>query len=382
MKKIHFIYLVILFMSLSACREDEQIFLSDSVQVALPMVGTRIKGFYQLNEGNMGMNRASLDYFDYTTGYYTRDIFSERNPEIVKELGDVGNDIKVYGQKVYVVINVSNQIVVFDVRTARRIKEIEVPNCRYLAFWKNKAYISSYAGPVQIDPNAEVGFVAEIDTASLEVTRKVPVGYQPEEMVVHNEKLYVANSGGYRAPNYDRTVSVVDLKTFREEKKIDVAINLYRMAIDERGDIYVSSRGDYKNISSNLYVIDSTTDEVKQCLDIPVGGMCVDGDKLYYYSVAYSITSGGNKVTYGILDTRTKKQITDRIITDGTDKDIMIPYGIAVNPETKEIFMSDAQNYVVTGFVYCFSPEGKLKWKTEGGNIPGHFAFITEGLIK
>lgn len=382
MKKIHFIYLLILFMSLSACREDEQIFLSDSVQVALPMVGTRIKGFYQLNEGNMGMNRASLDYFDYTTGHYTRDIFSERNPEIVKELGDVGNDIKVYGQKVYAVINVSNLIVVFDVRTARRIKEIDVPNCRYLAFWKDKAYISSYAGPVQIDPNAEVGFVAEIDTASLEVTRKVPVGYQPEEMVVHNEKLYVANSGGYRAPNYDRTVSVVDLETFKEKKKIDVAINLYRMAIDERGDIYVSSRGDYKNIPSNLYVIDSTTDEVKQCLDLPVGGMCVDGDKLYYYSVAYSMTSGGNKVTYGILDTRTKKQITDRIITDGTDEDIMIPYGIAVNPETKEIFMSDAQNYVVTGFVYCFSPEGKLKWKTEGGNIPGHFAFITESLIK
>lgn len=382
MKKIHFIYLLILFMSLSACREDEQIFLSDSVQVALPMVGTRIKGFYQLNEGNMGMNRASLDYFDYTTGHYTRDIFSERNPEIVKELGDVGNDIKVYGQKVYAVINVSNLIVVFDVRTARIIKEIEVPNCRYLAFWKDKAYISSYAGPVQIDPNAEVGFVAEIDTASLEVTRKVPVGYQPEEMVVHNKKLYVANSGGYRAPNYDRTVSVVDLETFKEEKKIDVAINLYRMAIDERGDIYVSSRGDYKNTPSNLYVIDSTTDEVKQCLDIPVGGMCIDGDKLYYYSVAYSMTSGGNKVTYGILDTRTKRQITDRIITDGTDKDIMIPYGIAVNPETKEIFMSDAQNYVVTGFVYCFSPEGKLKWKTEGGNIPGHFAFITESLIK
>lgn len=382
MKKIHFIYLLILFMSLSACREDEQIFLSDSVQVALPMVGTRIKGFYQLNEGNMGMNRASLDYFDYMTGHYTHDIFSERNPEIVKELGDVGNDIKVYGQKVYAVINVSNLIVVFDVRTARRIKEIEIPNCRYLAFWKDKAYISSYAGPVQIDPNAEVGFVAEIDTASLEVTRKVPVGYQPEEMVVHNKKLYVANSGGYRAPNYDRTVSVVDLETFEEEKKIDVAINLYRMAIDERGDIYVSSRGDYKNTPSNLYVIDSTTDEVKQCLDIPVGGMCIDGDKLYYYSVAYSMTSGGNKVTYGILDPRTKRQITDRIITDGTDKDIMIPYGIAVNPETKEIFMSDAQNYVVTGFVYCFSPEGKLKWKTEGGNIPGHFAFITESLIK
>lgn len=172
MRKLHFIYLLLLLLVFSACREDERIFLSDSVRVTPPMVGSRIKGFYQLNEGNMGMNRASLDYFDYTTGYYIRDIFSERNPDVVKELGDVGNDIRVYGQKVYAVINVSNLIVVFDVRTARRIKEIEVPNCRYLAFWEGKAYVSSYAGPVQIDPNAEIGFVAEIDTTTLEVTRK------------------------------------------------------------------------------------------------------------------------------------------------------------------------------------------------------------------
>lgn len=382
MRKLYLIPLLLFLLFFSACREDEQIFLSDSVQVTLPLVGTRIKGFYQLNEGNMGTNGASLDYFDYTTGYYTRDIFSERNPDIVKELGDVGNDIQVYGQKVYAIINVSNLVVVFDVRTARKLKEIEIPNCRYLAFHDGKAYVSSYAGPVQIDPNAEKGLVAEIDTVTLKLTRKVTVGYQPEEMVVHEGKLYVANSGGYRASNYDRTVSVVDLETFEEKKKIEVAINLYRMAIDKRGDIYVSSRGDYKNISPNLYVIDSRTDEVKQCLDIPVGGMCMSGDSLYYYSVAYSMSSGGNRVTYGILDTRTKKEITDRIITDGTEKEIMIPYGLAINPETKEILMSDAQNYVVSGFVYCFSPEGKLRWKTQGGNIPGHFAFVTEGLVK
>lgn len=382
MKKILLIYWLMILLGLSACREDEQIFLSDSVQVTLPMVGSRIKGFYQLNEGNMGMNRASLDYFDYTTGYYTRDLFSERNPEIVKELGDVGNDIQVYGEKVYAVINVSNLIVVFDVRTARKIKEIEVPNCRYLTFWKDRAYVSSYAGRVQIDPNAEIGFVAEIDTTTLTVNRKIPVGYQPEEMVVRDSKLYVANSGGYRAPNYDRTVSVIDLETWKEKKKIDVGINLHRMEIDKRGDIYVTSRGDYNKTPSCLYVIDSATDQVKQRIDTPVGGMCMSGDSLYYYSVAYHATSGANRVTYGILDTRTKKQLTDRIITDGTDEEIMIPYGLAINPETKEIFMSDAQNYVVTGYVYCFSPEGKLKWKTEGGNIPGHFAFVTQNLMK
>lgn len=373
--KYTYIALLILGVWLSSCREDELIFLSDSTKVSQPMVGSKITGFYQLNEGNMGMNRATIDYFDYTTGYYTRDIFSERNPTIVKELGDVGNDIKIYGNKVYAVINCSNYIEVFDVRTAIHVKEIRVPNCRYMAFNGGKAYISSYSGPVEINPNAEKGFVAEIDTVTLELTRKVEVGYQPDEIAVYDGKLYVANSGGYRVPNYDRTVSVIDLETFKEIKKIDVGINLHRIKIDKRGYLYVSSRGDYYDTPPNLYVIDTRTEKVVKETGIPVSDMWLDDDLLYYYSVAYNKYTGGNEITYGILDTRTMEQISDKVITDGTDRDILIPYGIAVNPETKEIFISDAQNYVVTGYVYCYSPEGKLKWRTEGGNIPGHFAF-------
>ncbi|SDI00274.1 YncE family protein [Myroides phaeus] len=361
---------------LTSCRKDEMIFLSDSSTVSIPAPSDQYRGFYLLNEGNMGMNRASIDLFEYDSGVYTRDIFSERNPNITKELGDVGNDIQIYGKKVYATINVSNFVEVFDVETGKHIKQIHVPNCRYLKFKGGKAYVSSYSGKVEINPNAEIGFVAEIDTLSLEVTRKVVVGYQPEEMVIKGNKLYVANSGGYRVPNYDTTVSVVDLTTFTEIKKIDVGINLHRMQMDRNGDIYVSSRGDYYNEEPSLYVIDSNTDKVKQKLDIPISNMTIDDDKLYYYATSYKHNTGQNTISYGILNTNTKQIITDNIITDGTDKQILIPYGIAVNPETKDIYMTDAQDYVGTGFVYCYSPEGKLKWRTTGGNIPAHFAFI------
>ena len=75
------------------------------------------------------------------------------------------------------------------------------------------------AGPVPLPPDARIGYVAKIDTVSLQVVDECIVGYQPEEMAIVGNKLYVANSGGYRVPNYDRTVSVIDLKTFTEEKK-------------------------------------------------------------------------------------------------------------------------------------------------------------------
>ncbi|WP_255555188.1 YncE family protein [Flavobacterium sp. NKUCC04_CG] len=375
-QKQFLISLLLLTLFFSSCRKDETIYLSDSNQVAPPRLGGKIKGFYLLNEGNMGMNRATIDYFDYATGVYTRDLYSERNPNVVKELGDVGNDIKIYGSKAYALISVSNYIEVFDVATGVHLGKINIPNCRYMTFHNGKAYVSSYAGPVEINPNAEVGFVAEIDTTSLRINRQVSVGYQPEEMVVHNNKLYVANSGGYRVPNYDTTVAVVDLNDFTLSKKIEVAINLHRLQLDKRGDIYVSSRGDNYDIEPNLYVIDTQTDQVKQKLDIPVTEMTLQGDSLYYFGTSFKHNSGKNTVNYGILDTKTKKVISNRIIKDGSDKNILIPYGIAVNPETKEIYITDAQDYLVTGFVYCYSPEGILKWKTTAGNIPAHFAFV------
>lgn len=380
-KRLIYIMTLAALLIMAGCRQDEVIFLSEDEPLTPPQSGAAVTGFYQLNEGNMGMNRATLDYFDYTTGRYHRDIFSARNPQVVKELGDVGNDLQVYGNKLYAVINVSNLVVVFDVKTARMLQQITVPNARYMAFYEGKAYVSSYAGKVAVDPNAEQGMVVEIDTTSLQLTgRQVTVGYQPEEMAVWKGKLYVANSGGYRHPQYDRTVSVIDLQSFTEVKKIDVDINLHRMQVDKEGDIYVSSRGNYADIPSRLYVIDSGRDEVKQRIDMPVNGMTLCGDSLYFYSVVTNRATSTHQVKYGIWNTHDDRLVTDHLITDGTEKSIMLPYGIGVNPETKEILIGDAQNYVVTGFIYCYRPDGKLKWKTEAGNIPGHFAFVREGL--
>lgn len=375
-KNVVLIFLFVFIACLYSCREEETYIDSEEIEnVALPTINTSVKGFFLLNEGNMGMNRASIDYFDYETGDYHRNIYPSRNPSQVKELGDVGNDIQIYRNKLFAIINVSNYVEVMDLN-GKHLKSIDIPNCRYIVFNNDRAYISSYATPVSIDPNAGKGLVFEIDLNTLTVVRKVEVGYQPEQMVIKNNKLYVANSGGYRVPHYDYTISVVDLDSFQELKKIEVAINLHRMEIDNYGKIYVTSRGDYYNVAPSLYVIDSETEQVIQKIEQPVSQMCLVGDLMYFYGVQFSYNTGKNKVSYGILDTKTRKVISDHIITDGTEKQIMMPYGLYVNPETKEIFITDAQDYVVSGMVYCFSAEGKFQWKVLAGNIPAHMAFV------
>ena len=365
-----------------SCRDDDDEIIPSVVTKVTPSdsVLGPVKGFFLLNEGNMGSNKASLDYFDYASGEYHKNIFPERNPNVVKELGDVGNDIQIYGSKSYAVINCSHLIEVMDVNTAKEISKITVTNCRYIVFKDGYAYVSSYAGPVLIDPNARLGEVVKIDTATLQVVGSCTVGYQPEEMVIVGNKLYVANSGGYRVPNYDNTVSVIDLETFEEIKKITVAINLHRMRVDRDGLIYVTSRGDYYDVHSNTYVINSKTDMVAGTLNFPASELYLCGDSLYSYSTEYSKITGKWTINYTIYDTKMRRVVSRSFIKDGTDKLIVTPYALAVNPENGEILVGDAGDYVTPGTLYCFTPRGKKKWSVQTGDIPAHIVFTTNSL--
>lgn len=366
---------------LSGCRHDELVVPTEyDIINDVPDPDTSIRGFYLVNEGNMGSNKCTLDYFDYFTGLYARNFYAERNPNVIKELGDVGNDIGIYGSKLYVVVNCSHKVEVLDSRTGTRLGQVDIPNCRYVRFYRGKAYVSSYVGPVLIDPDAPKGAVYEVDTTSLKVTRKVSVGYQPEEMEIVDDYMYVANSGGYRVPNYDNTVSVIQMVDFKQVQQIPVGINLHRLKKDRYNKLWVTSRGDYQSRPSRMYVLDKRRGYnqmiVTDTLPFGVSNMAIRGDSLYFYSTEWNNYTQSNTITYGIVDVRTKQLVSNNFITDGTEKEITIPYGIAVHPETGDILVTDAKNYVSSGTLYCFDRLGRKKWSVRTGDIPAHITFL------
>lgn len=375
MKLTTFIIAFFIFLTTTTgCREDIYIQPSTSTEVEPPRI-TAIEGFYLLNEGNMGSNKATLDYFDETSGTYYKNIYAERNPTAVKELGDVGNDIKIYGSKLYAVINCSHKVEVMNASDATSITKIDIPNCRYIIGHGRYIYVSSYVSPIQDDPKAPLGAVFKVDTVSLRIVDRVDVGYQPEEMAISNGKIYIANSGGYRAPNYDRTVSVIDLNKFSVINEIDVDINLHRVKRDDKGLIYVTSRGDNAFIPSRLYIINPITDSVISKIDTPVSDLWIHGDSAYIYSSARNEVNQTISISYSILNLNTLSVVDNNIIKDGTDSEIKMPHGIAVHPITKEIYITDARNYVSSGRIHCYSPDGIRKWTIPTGEIPAHFAF-------
>ena len=329
---------------LAACRNDVMIVPMEDINTGGKTTKSEIIGMYLLNEGNMGSNKATLDYLDLSgkdsTVHYYRNIYSERNPSTVMSLGDVGNDCQIYGSRLWLVINCSVG--------------------------------SQESG----DSRSPLGSVFKVDTLTLQKTDSVSVGYQPEEMAILGNRLYVANSGGYQGmtgQGYESTVSVVDLSTMQETDKIEVAPNLHHLKADKYGQLWVTSRGNYMDESSNIYWLEPDGNgnmRVGGHLDQSVSDLCIVGDSLYFYG----------SQCYGIINVRSHQVVTNTLSTAPEIQKIRMPYGIIVNPLQRDFYLMDAKNYVSSGELLHFNADGTFDWKVKTGDIPGHAAFLYASL--
>ena len=384
MKQLWF-YLLTLWL-LTACRQDVMIVPMERIDTGGKAQKSEIAGMYLLNEGNMGSNKASLDYLDLSgndeTTHYFRNIYQERNPNTVMALGDVGNDCQIYGSRLWLVINCSNKVEVARASDAVRIGKVDIPNCRYVTFKDQYAYVSSYVGAVYSGSSSPLGSVYKVDTLTLQKVDSCTVGYQPEEMAIIGHYLYVANSGGYQGmtgQGYESTVSVIDLRTMKEIEKIMVAPNLHHLKADRYNQLWVTARGNYMDEESSIWWLVPDSDgrmTVGGHIDQPVSDLCIVGDSLYFYGSQWSEVSMSNTVTYGIIDVRKHEMVSTRLSDAPEISKIRMPYGIMVNPIHRDFYLMDAKNYVSSGELLHFLPDGTFDWKVKTGDIPAHAAFL------
>lgn len=334
-------------------------------------------GIYLVNQGNQGSNKARLDFLNFHNGFYIRDVFTEYNPEVVKGLGDTGNDVQVYKGKVFVAVNGSHKVEIMDAYSMKRLAQVDVPNCRFIAFDGNCAYVTSYVAKDKEALKTQKGALYRIDLDTYKVTGQVTVGYQPEQLVIRDGKAYVANSGGYVAGN-DNTVSVVDLKSMKVEYNIEVAVNLELMLVDAEGTIWVSSRGNYVDVSSTLNYLVKKGDkyELGGSVNVPVSSMALAGDKIYVIGLTYIPPTWKPTTTYNIVNAKTRELESGSFITDGTESDITTAFTVTVNPGNGDIYVTDAKDYVSSGTLHCYTGSGKHKWSVHTGDIPGRIAFL------
>lgn len=324
------------------------------------------QGVFILNEGTFQNNNSTLDYYDYSTKTLRKDVFGAANSG--KKLGDTGNDIEIYGSKIYIVMNGSNTVEVANALTVKSLATVSLTNGgkprqpRAIVFDKNHAFVSCFDGTVQV-----------IDTATLQVSSSIPVGRNPERMAISAGRLFVANSGGLSYPSYDTTVSVIDLQGLRELKKITVPKNPGDVYADKYGKVYVISHGDYAKVLPSTTLIDSLYRTTAGYSKSPQA-MCFSGDSAYVF--ANDPVSG--KAAYPLLNVKTQAVINNDFIHDGSESLIATPFALATDPTTKNIFIGDARDFTSNGQVIIYDRNGNKLTAFAAGLNPGFFAFYSK----
>ena len=340
---------------LAACKKVD-------VPVVAPVLLSPAVGEYILSEGTK--NNTKLSFYTNSTGINIGDFFLQQNPTISAGLGDIGNDVIVYGSKMYVVMNGSAIITILNASNALFIKNISTNSNiykgpRYAVGARGKVYVTSWDNTVSV-----------IDTTSLTIIKSIPVGANPEGIAASANFLYVANSGGFNT-TFDSTISVIDLNTELEIRKIKVGVNPYKVEINTAGNIFVSAYGDYNNIAASISVINGSTNTTSTNL----GSSFAYSNIRIFGDIAYLYNNYGGTGTAKVYNTATNTVVRNEFITDGTV--VQTPYGVNIDEQNGDVYIADAGNFTSAGKVICFNSMGvkKFSFSTAPGINPNKILF-------
>ena len=398
---------------IAACTKD----LEPSKDILLEGDELNLKGFgenyrklFVLNEGGLGANNATLDVLRLPRGMYVRSAFRKMNPAVSGGLGDVGNDIAVYGEELWMVINNSGIVEVVSAFDETEIAAIPVPTPRNIAFDDNYAYVTSWAGAYAsgtyddkgvytiTDSSNPKGCVFRINLKTKKVEGTVEVGLQPEGIAFYGGRLYVANSGGISSQlpplyAYDNTLSIIDAASFKLVQTVEVAVNLKSVWSDGKGAVYVTSMGNFWDAHTGLYVlyadnpskvalVGSGTAIKPEALHVSCSYLadgavyCIGTEDEFNWSVPHNYYIWSCKITDYASGECTISLYPQTL--SGT------PYGMAVvkasgaEADSKHyLVLGDAGDYFNPGTVSCYALEfndGEKYWSVNAGVCPGHFA--------
>lgn len=345
----------------TACSDDDE---NEIPEPPVP-VPTETVGAYILNTGNWGGNDASIQYLNMETNEVSADMYLAANGE---GLGDLGQDLCLYGSKLYATVSGSSKVVVMDLN-CKVLKSISLANAegqptspRYMTATEGNVYFTAYDGTV-----------SRLDTLSMSITGQVEVGDHPEALTHANGKLYV-NISGYGSEN---KVAVVDVASFTKTKDIEVVLNPYTQCITgEDGYVYVVSNGNYAGdpkkpedewIYQTLQRIDPATDQVEDVCNATY--IANKGDKMYILYAEYYLPDTHKAV---IRDLKTGSETSFIDLAS-----IPSPNSMDIDPITGDVYISNTP-WGSTADLMVYDAEGNLKRKLSAGYYTAKVVFVTK----
>lgn len=307
-------------------------------------------GVFILNEGNFQFGNASMSFFNRGDGSVQNGLFEAINGI---PMGDVAQSMTVIGNSVYVVMNNSGKIWKLNLSDLNVQEEITgFPSPRYmLPVSDSKAYVTNFQGDV----------ISVINLNSNTITSSIPVDGWTEEMELVAEYAYVL---GMRSNQIYR----LDPQTDQLTDSIHLGVEPNCIELDENGKLWVLTTGGWDQQElAKLFRIDPESFSIEEEMIFPAiemnpGNLTFSPD---YQSLYF--TSG---------DGLYKMDVADGQIPSSP----MIPgnfYGMNIDPETGNIYVTDALDYNQRGYVYRFTESGNAIDTFQVDVIPNFMLFTS-----
>lgn len=296
-----------------------------------------------LNEGTFNMGNSEISYLNLADLSIKNNMYATHNSSTV--LGDIAQSMSIIGDKAYVVVNNSNQVVVLRMNDFKKIATISpLTSPRYIQkVANNKAYVTDLFS----------NKIAIINTATNSISGFIPVGTWTEQIIVANNLAFVS------APMTNK-VYVIDVTTDVITDSITVGKGANSMCTDKNNNIWVFCSGE-SGVNASLVQINPVSKSILKNLDA--------GSSTY--SSGRICTNQAKDSIYYIKEDVYRFAIQDASIntTPFINVNSFSLYGLKV--KDNYVMITDAKDFVQKGELKIFNKNGDLIKSLETGVAPG-----------
>jgi len=218
--------------------------------------------------------------------------------------------------------------------------------------------------------------LVEFNPSSMQISDSVIVGRSTEQMIYHENHLYV------NCWSFGNEVIKINTETNLVVGEVQLNKQPNSMVLDKNDMLWVLSDGGFEGSQLGvdfpaLTQINPETMEINQSIQFPSksgspNNLCIN-NTLDSLSFLYGSWSGEEGFDSGIY----KMAISDRelpaspLIPEGDH----LFYRMGIDPTNSTIYVSDALDYLQKGYVFRYNPDGSMIDSLKADRIPGFFTF-------
>lgn len=303
--------------------------------------GGFIDGVFIANEGPFGSGTGTISFIDNAKNEISNEVYSQANNGSV--LGNIVNDIEVNGDKVVIVVNNANKVIIADkssMNTLHVIEGIALP--RFATFISDTECMVSYWGD-----DGMSGGVVKINVENGTILEDIPLRSGPERMLFKNDQLYVTISGGF---GQDSILHIMNPDAGTIVETLMVGDNPIDLVSGMGSSVWVLGRGftDFNNPANNIpgkLLRINAQNEIQESFDIPAGSSNVEIDlsnnQLYFVNGFVGLVRVDSMLDDLLLMTP--------ITIDGSS---ISPYSLHYDNETDILYATDALDFQSNGIIH------------------------------